>query len=112
MIRRWLFTVPRPAGVDAYRARRAEPAEVGDAARGFVPAAAGLDATSDRLLLTAALASLTPPQRAVLVGSAAAAGMRRMRRRCSACRPVGATLRISYAMRRAELSRGGRGVNS
>ncbi len=66
-VRPWLFTVARHLAVDAHRARRSRPSEVGDAALMAIPAAEELEATLDRIVLVDALATLTPDHRAVLV---------------------------------------------
>jgi RNA polymerase sigma-70 factor (ECF subfamily) len=67
-VRPWLYTVAHHAAVDAHRARRARPAEVGDVALEAVPAAVDeVDASLDRLVITDAMASLSIEHRAVLV---------------------------------------------
>lgn len=66
-VRSWLFTVARNVAVDAHRARRARPAEVGDEALAFVPAVDEIDQALDRWLVADALATLSPDHRAVVV---------------------------------------------
>jgi RNA polymerase sigma-70 factor (ECF subfamily) len=66
-VRSWLYAVARNVAVDAYRARRARPPEVGDEALALVPAPDEIDAAMDAWLVADAMASLTPDHRAVLV---------------------------------------------
>jgi RNA polymerase sigma-70 factor, ECF subfamily len=73
-VRPWLFTVAQHLAIDAHRARRARPPEVGDVALDAVP---GLDriestldrieSTLDRIVVTDALQSLSKEHRAVIV---------------------------------------------
>jgi RNA polymerase sigma-70 factor, ECF subfamily len=66
-VRSWLFTVARNVAVDAHRARRARPAEVGDSALVVVPAVDEIEQALDRWLIGDALATLSPDHRAVIV---------------------------------------------
>src|SRR4051794_41978060 len=66
-VRSWLFTVARNVAVDAHRARRARPPEVGDEALGLVPAVDELEHALGTWLPSEALAPLAPDHRAVLV---------------------------------------------
>ena len=66
-IRPWLFTVARHLAVDAHRARGARPPEVDDRALASVAASDDIDAALDRILVSDALAALSPQHRAVLV---------------------------------------------
>jgi RNA polymerase sigma-70 factor (ECF subfamily) len=66
-VRPWLFTVAQHLAVDEHRARRARPAEVGDAALASLPGLDQLDGTLDRLLVVDALQSLSAEHRAVIV---------------------------------------------
>jgi RNA polymerase sigma-70 factor (ECF subfamily) len=66
-VRSWLFTVARNVAVDAHRARRARPSEVGDDALALVPAGDEIEHALDTWLLADAMSSLTPDHRAVLV---------------------------------------------
>jgi len=66
-VRSWLFTVARNVAVDAHRARRARPTEVGDTALAVIPAVDEIDQALDRWLIGDALATLSPDHRAVLV---------------------------------------------
>src|SRR3954453_2849095 len=50
-VRSWLFTVARNVAVDAHRARRARPNEVGDSAVAGVPAVDEIKEELDRWLL-------------------------------------------------------------
>jgi RNA polymerase sigma-70 factor (ECF subfamily) len=66
-VRSWLFTVARNNAVDAHRARRARPTEVGDDALAVVPAVDEIEQALDRWLIADALATLSVEHRAVLV---------------------------------------------
>jgi RNA polymerase sigma-70 factor (ECF subfamily) len=66
-VRSWLFTVARNVAVDAHRARRARPVEVGDEALAAVPAVDEIEQALDSWLVSDALATLSPDHRAVLV---------------------------------------------
>jgi RNA polymerase sigma-70 factor (ECF subfamily) len=66
-VRSWLFTVARNVAVDAHRARRARPIEVGDEALAAVPAVDEIEQALDSWLVSDALATLSPDHRAVLV---------------------------------------------
>lgn len=66
-VRSWLFTVARNVAVDAHRARRARPNEVGDEALALVPAVDEIEHALDSWLIADALATLSPDHRAVLV---------------------------------------------
>jgi RNA polymerase sigma-70 factor (ECF subfamily) len=66
-VRSWLFTVARNVAVDAHRARRARPQEVGDEALAVVPAVDEIEQALDSWLVADALATLSPDHRAVLV---------------------------------------------
>jgi RNA polymerase sigma-70 factor (ECF subfamily) len=66
-VRSWLFTVARNVAVDAHRARRARPSEVGDGALAVVPAVDEIEQALDRWLIADAMATLSAEHRAVLV---------------------------------------------
>jgi RNA polymerase sigma-70 factor (ECF subfamily) len=66
-VRSWLFTVARNVAVDAHRARKARPHEVGDDVLALVPAADEIEQALDTWLLADAMATLSPDHRAVLV---------------------------------------------
>jgi RNA polymerase sigma-70 factor, ECF subfamily len=66
-VRSWLFTVARNVAVDAHRARRARPTEVGDEALAGVPAGDEIEQALDTWLVADGLATLSPDHRAVLV---------------------------------------------
>jgi RNA polymerase sigma-70 factor, ECF subfamily len=66
-VRSWLFTVARNVAVDAHRARRARPAEVGDEALAVVPAVDEIEQALDRWLIADAMSALSAEHRAVLV---------------------------------------------
>src|ERR1700751_5809625 len=54
-VRSWLFTVARNVAVDAHRARRARPREVGDEAFAVVPAVDEIEQALDTWLVADAL---------------------------------------------------------
>ena len=58
-VRPWLFTVAQRLAIDAHRARRARPPEVGDAALVSVPALDQVDGTLDRIIIADALNALS-----------------------------------------------------
>jgi RNA polymerase sigma-70 factor (ECF subfamily) len=66
-VRPWLFTVAQHLAIDAHRARRARPPEVGEAALAFVPDLDQVEGTLDRIIVTDALGSLSPEHRSVIV---------------------------------------------
>src|SRR3954464_13646674 len=66
-VRSWLFPVARNVAVDAHRARRARPTEVGDEALAFLPGVDQIDQALDTLLVADALAALSPDHRAVII---------------------------------------------
>jgi RNA polymerase sigma-70 factor (ECF subfamily) len=66
-VRPWLFTVAQRLAIDAHRARRARPPEVGDAALETMPGLDDLENTLDRIVVTDALGSLSADHRAVIV---------------------------------------------
>ncbi len=66
-VRPWLFTVAQRLAIDAHRARRARPTEVGDAALELLPDLDRFDDTLDRIVVLDALDSLSPDHRAVIV---------------------------------------------
>jgi RNA polymerase sigma-70 factor (ECF subfamily) len=66
-VRPWLFTVAQHLAVDAHRARRARPTEVGDAVLASVPGLDQVEGALDRIVVTDALESLSAEHRAVIV---------------------------------------------
>jgi RNA polymerase sigma-70 factor, ECF subfamily len=66
-VRPWLFTVAQHLAIDAYRARRARPQEVGEAAFETLPGLDKVESVLDRLVVTDALQSLSQEHRAVIV---------------------------------------------
>lgn len=66
-VRSWLFTVARNVAVDAHRARRSRPREVGDEGLALVPAVDEIEQALDTWLVADALATLSPDHRNVIV---------------------------------------------
>ncbi len=66
-VRPWLFTVAQHLAIDAHRARRARPPEVGEAALASVPELDQVEGTLDRIIVADALNSLSHEHRAVIV---------------------------------------------
>jgi RNA polymerase sigma-70 factor (ECF subfamily) len=65
--RAWLFTVARNVAVDAFRARRSRPAEVGDDALAVLPSGDEIERALDHWLMVDAIRTLSPHHREVLV---------------------------------------------
>lgn len=65
--RPWLFAVARNLAVDAYRARKARPREVGEAALELVPAPDEAERALESWAVADALKSLRPEHRGVLL---------------------------------------------
>jgi RNA polymerase sigma-70 factor (ECF subfamily) len=111
-IRPWLFTVAQHIAVDAHRARRARPTEVGDAALAVLPGLDQVEATLDRIVVTDALHALSPEHRAVIVET-----YYRGRSVADAARVLGippgtVKSRCYYALRALKLALAERGVTS
>jgi RNA polymerase sigma-70 factor (ECF subfamily) len=66
-VRPWLFTVAQHLAIDAHRARRARPPEVGEAALASVPDLDQVEGALDRIIVTDALGALSPEHRSVIV---------------------------------------------
>jgi RNA polymerase sigma-70 factor, ECF subfamily len=66
-VRPWLFTVAKNLVVDTYRARRARPAETGDAAIALLPAEDEAERALESWAVADALSTLRPEHRQVLV---------------------------------------------
>jgi RNA polymerase sigma-70 factor, ECF subfamily len=66
-VRPWLFTVAHHLAIDAHRARRARPPEVGEEALATVAELDQVEGTLDRIIIADALDSLSADHRAVLV---------------------------------------------
>lgn len=66
-VRPWLFTVAKNLVVDSYRARRARPAEIGDAAIALLPAEDEAERALESWAVADALSALRPEHRQVLV---------------------------------------------
>jgi RNA polymerase sigma-70 factor, ECF subfamily len=111
-VRPWLFTVAQRLAIDAYRARRARPPEVGEAAFATVPAMDELEGTLDRIVIVDALAALSPEHRAVIVET-----YYRGRTVAEAARVLGVPpgtvkSRCHYALRALKLALAERGVTT
>jgi RNA polymerase sigma-70 factor, ECF subfamily len=111
-VRPWLFTVAQHLAVDAYRARRARPPEVGEAAFAVVPAMDELEGTLDRIVVVDALSALSPEHRAVIVET-----YYRGRSVADAARVLGippgtVKSRCHYALRALKLALAERGVTT
>jgi RNA polymerase sigma-70 factor, ECF subfamily len=111
-VRPWLFTVAQHLAVDAYRARRARPPEVGEAAFAVVPAMDELEGTLDRIVVVDALSALSPEHRAVIVET-----YYRGRTVAEAARVLGVPpgtvkSRCHYALRALKLALAERGVTT
>jgi RNA polymerase sigma-70 factor (ECF subfamily) len=111
-VRPWLFTVAQRLAIDAYRARRARPPEVGEAAFATVPAMDEIEATLDRIVVVDALAALSPEHRAVIVET-----YYRGRTVAEAARVLGippgtVKSRCHYALRALKLALAERGVTT
>lgn len=65
--RPWLFAVARNLAVDAYRARKARPHEVGESALELVPAPDEADRALESWAVADALQTLRPDHRSVLI---------------------------------------------
>ena len=66
-VRPWLFTVAQHLAIDAHRARRARPPEVGVAALASGPGLDPVAGAPDRIIVTDALSSLSQEHRSVIV---------------------------------------------
>jgi RNA polymerase sigma-70 factor, ECF subfamily len=66
-VRSWLFTVARNVAVDAHRARKARPQEVGDEALAVVPAVDEIEQALDSWLIADAMSALSADHRAVII---------------------------------------------
>lgn len=111
-VRPWLLTVAQHLAVDAHRARRARPTEVGDAALGVMPALDQIDATLDRIVIADALHALSEEHRAVIVET-----YYRGRSVAEAARVLGippgtVKSRCYYALRALKLALAERGVTT
>ena len=108
--RPWLFAVARNLAVDAYRARRARPHEVGEAALELIPAPDEADRALESWAVADALKALRPEHRGVLLETyyrgqsvaEAAVG--------SAYRPGTVKSRTFYALRALKLALEERGL--
>ena len=111
-VRPWLFTVAHRLAIDAYRARRARPPEVGEAALAFVPGLDEVEAALDRIVVVDALGALSPEHRAVIVET-----YYRGRSVAEAARVLGippgtVKSRCYYALRALKLALAERGVTT
>jgi RNA polymerase sigma-70 factor (ECF subfamily) len=111
-VRPWLFTVAQHLAIDAYRARRARPQEVGEEALDTVPGLDKVERALDRIIVIDALQSLSPEHRAVIVET-----YYRGRTVAEAARVLGVPpgtvkSRCYYALRALKLALAERGVTT
>jgi RNA polymerase sigma-70 factor (ECF subfamily) len=111
-VRPWLFTVAQRLAIDAYRARRARPPEVGEAAFAALPGLDEIEGALDRIIVVDALAALSPEHRAVIVET-----YYRGRTVAEAARVLGippgtVKSRCHYALRALKLALAERGVTT
>jgi RNA polymerase sigma-70 factor, ECF subfamily len=111
-VRPWLFTVAQRIAIDAHRARRARPPEVGEAGLASVAGLDELEPTLDRIVVTDALESLSREHRAVIVET-----YYRGRSVADAARVLGVPpgtvkSRCYYALRALKLALAERGVTT
>ena len=111
-VRPWLFTVAQRVAIDAHRARRARPPEVGDAALAAVPGLDELEHALDRIVVSDALDALSREHRAVIVET-----YYRGRSVAEAARVLGipegtVKSRCYYALRALKLALAERGVTT
>jgi RNA polymerase sigma-70 factor (ECF subfamily) len=111
-LRPWLFTVAHRIAIDAHRARRARPNEVGDTALVSLSATDDIDASLDRLLLVDAMQSLTSEHRAVLVETYFRGRSVGEAARVLAVPPGTVKSRSYYALRALKLALAERGVTA
>lgn len=111
-VRPWLFTVAQRVAIDAHRARRARPTEVGQADLSLVPGLDEVEGTLDRIIITDAMHSLSHEHRAVIVET-----YYRGRSVAEAARVLGVPpgtvkSRCYYALRALKLALAERGVTT
>jgi RNA polymerase sigma-70 factor (ECF subfamily) len=111
-VRPWLFTVAQRLAIDAHRARRARPPEVGDAALALVPGLDQIEGALDRIIVVDALEALSPEHRGVIVET-----YYRGRSVAEAARVLGippgtVKSRCYYALRALKLALAERGVTT
>jgi RNA polymerase sigma-70 factor (ECF subfamily) len=111
-VRPWLFTVAQRLAIDAYRARRARPPEVGEAAFATLPGLDELEGTLDRIVVVDALASLSPEHRAVIVETYYRGRTVAEAARVLAIPPGTVKSRCYYALRALKLALAERGVTT
>jgi RNA polymerase sigma-70 factor (ECF subfamily) len=111
-VRPWLFTVAQRLAIDAYRARRARPPEVGEAAFATVPGFDEMEGTLDRIVVVDALAALSPEHRAVIVETYYRGRTVAETARVLGVPPGTVKSRCHYALRALKLALAERGVTT
>jgi RNA polymerase sigma-70 factor (ECF subfamily) len=109
--RPWLFITARHLVIDAYRARRARPAEVADELRDIAAEDHALDAALDAVLLSDALHTLSPDHRSVLFESYYEGLTARQIALAQGIPPGTVRSRMHYALRALRLALQERGVD-
>ena len=111
-VRPWLFTVAQHLAIDAHRARRARPAEVGEAALALVPELDQVEGALDRIIIADALNSLSQEHRGVIIETYYR-GRTVAEAACVLCIPPGTVKsRCYYALRALKLALAERGVTT
>jgi RNA polymerase sigma-70 factor (ECF subfamily) len=111
-VRPWLFTVAQHLAIDAHRARRVRPPEVGDAALSAVPELDRMEGTLDRLIVADALNALSPDHRAVIVETYYRGRTVAEAARVRGVPPGTVKSRCYYALRALKLALAERGVTT
>ncbi len=111
-IRPWLFTVAQHLAIDAHRARRARPPEVGDGGLAAVPGLDEMEGVLDRIVLVDALSSLSPEHRAAIVETYYGGRTVAEAARVLGIPPGTVKSRCYYALRALKLALAERGVTT
>ena len=111
-VRPWLFTVAQRLAIDAHRARRARPPEVGEAALAAVPDLDEIDGVLERIVIVDALGSLSAEHRAVLVETYYRGRTVAQAARVLGVPPGTVKSRCHYALRALKLALAERGVTT
>lgn len=111
-VRPWLVTVARRIVIDDHRSRRARPREVDPDPLDSVPAADEIDRALRLMLISEAMADLTPAHRQVLVETYLRGGSVAEAARSLGVPPGTVRSRVFYALRSLRLALEERGVTS